>query len=155
MTPAIKSMEQAKLSFSIHSYEHDPKAPAYGLEAAEKLGLSPEQVFKTLIIKVDAKQLAVAVIPVAKQLDLKAAAAALKGKKAEMAPVPEAERATGYIVGGISPLGQKKRLPLLLDHSALTQDKIYISAGRRGLEIALAANDLLKLSAGQAAALTR
>ncbi|MFP8966966.1 Cys-tRNA(Pro) deacylase [Pokkaliibacter sp. CJK22405] len=155
MTPAIKQAEKAGIAFSTHSYTHDPKAESYGEEAAEKLGLPMERVFKTLMVKLDGKQLAVAVVPVNCKLDLKAIASALKGKKAEMATPAEAERATGYVVGGISPLGQKKRLPLVLDDSAQTQETIYVSAGRRGLEIELSGADLVRLGAGQWGAIAR
>ncbi|MDH2433158.1 Cys-tRNA(Pro) deacylase [Pokkaliibacter sp. MBI-7] len=149
MTPAIKQAEKARIAFAVHSYNHDPRAESFGEEAADKLGLAQEQVFKTLLAKLDGKQLAVAVVPVNKKLDLKALATVLKAKKADMAPPAEAERATGYIVGGISPLGQKKRLPLVLDNSAQGFATIYVSAGRRGLEIELAGADLLTLSQGQ------
>ncbi|MGH8493818.1 MAG: Cys-tRNA(Pro) deacylase [Moraxellaceae bacterium] len=155
MTPAINTAKKAGISFSVHEYRHDPGAPSYGLEAAEKLNLPPEQVFKTLVAQLDHKQLVVAIVPVAFLLDLKALAAACGGKKAEMADVHEAEKATGYVAGGISPLGQKKRLKTVLDSSALAQEKIFVSAGRRGLEIALAPQDLLELCAGLSADIAR
>lgn len=155
MTPAINTAKKAGIAFSIHEYHHDAGAPSYGLEAAEKLGLPPEVVFKTLIAQLDHKQLVVAIVPVACTLDLKALAAACKGKKAEMADVHDAEKATGYVAGGISPLGQKKRLKTVLDASALALEKIYVSAGRRGLEIALSAHDLLTLSDGISAEIAR
>lgn len=155
MTPAVTAAKRAKIAHSLHEYRHDPAAASYGLEAAEKLGLDPAQVFKTLVMKLDSGSLAVAVVPVAQSLDLKAAAAALGAKRAVMAPVPEAERQTGYVAGGISPLGQRKRLPMLLDQSAEGWPQIYVSAGRRGLEIALAPQDLLRLCGARLAALGR
>lgn len=155
MTPGINAAKKAGIAFSIHEYIHEAGAPSYGLEAAEKLGLPPEQVFKTLVTQLDHKQLVVAIVPVACTLDLKALAAACGGKKAEMADVHEAEKATGYVAGGISPLGQKKKLKTVLDASALAQEKIFVSAGRRGLEIALAPDDLLKLCGGISAAIAR
>ncbi len=155
MTPAINTARKAGIAYSIHEYVHDAGTPSYGLEAAEKLGLPPEQVFKTLIAQLDHKQLVVAIVPVACTLDMKALATACGGKKAEMALVHDAQKATGYVAGGISPLGQKKRLKTILDCSALQQEKIYVSAGQRGLEIALSAQDLLQLCDGKSAAIAR
>lgn len=155
MTPAIKVLEKAGVSHVVRPYEHDPAAQSFGLEAAEKLGLPPQQVFKTLIAELDTGKLVVAVVPVTMMLDLKALAAAAGGKRAAMASVDAAERATGYVHGGISPLGQKKRLPLLLDASAATFAVIYVSGGRRGLDIELAPEDLLRLSGGRFAELAR
>jgi len=131
--------------FTVHTYTHDPKHESYGIEAAEKLGLDPETVFKTLVAQVDGK-LVVAIVPVQRQLDLKALAAAVKGKRAQMAAVPDAERATGYVAGGISPLGQKKQLPTVIDESALDHDAIHVSGGRRGLELELSPHDLQRLT---------
>lgn len=147
MTPAIDAAKRAKTAFNIHQYEHDPGA-AYGLEAAQKLGLDPAQVFKTLMLQTDKgpTALAVAVIPVAATLDLKAAAKALKLKKVMMADPQIAQRLTGYLVGGISPLGQKRSFPTLIDASAETMPAIFVSAGRRGLEIELAPADLCRLT---------
>jgi Cys-tRNA(Pro)/Cys-tRNA(Cys) deacylase len=140
-TPAIVAAERAGVPFRVHEYVHDPKAESYGLEAAEKLGLDPAGVFKTLVVELDGK-LGVAIVPVAAHVDLKA----LGGKRAAMADRAAAERATGYVLGGISPLGQRKRLPTTLDASALEQETIYVSAGRRGLELELAPADLVRLT---------
>lgn len=150
MTPAINVAKKAKVSHRIHEYTHDPKAESYGDEAASVLNIDPAQVFKTLLVALngDQKKLAVGVVPVSGQLDLKAIAAALKVKKVTMANPKDAERATGYVVGGISPLGQKKRLPLVLDDTASTFTTIFMSAGRRGLEIEMSSIDLLKLTNG-------
>jgi Cys-tRNA(Pro)/Cys-tRNA(Cys) deacylase len=143
-TPATALLVERGVRHQVHAYDHDPRAESYGLEAAEALGQPPERVFKTLVAEVDGK-LVVGVVPVTGQLDLKALAAAVGGKKAKMAEVAAAERATGYVAGGISPLGQKKRLPVVIDSSATAFDTIYCSAGRRGLEIELAAADLVRL----------
>jgi Cys-tRNA(Pro)/Cys-tRNA(Cys) deacylase len=142
------------VTFATHTYAHDPKHESYGLEAAEALGLDPAAVFKTLVADVDGK-LTVAIVPVEHQLDLKALARAVDGKKAQMADVKHAERTTGYVAGGISPLGQKKRLPTVLDESALARATIHVSGGRRGLEIELAPADLLALTSGVAAPIAR
>lgn len=149
MTPAIKALENAKVVFSVHQYEHDSNAPSYGLEASEKLGVATEKVFKTLVTSLDSGDLVVAIIPVDKKLNLKAVAKVSKAKKAKMADPLDVERSTGYILGGVSPLGQKKRLKTLLDDSAQAQSTIYVSAGRRGLEIELAPSDLITLTKGQ------
>jgi Cys-tRNA(Pro)/Cys-tRNA(Cys) deacylase len=147
MTPAVVAAERAGIPFTLHEYEHEEGA-AYGLEAAEKTGVDPARVFKTLVVAQDGK-LSVAIVPVAAQLDLRAL-----GKRAELADRAAAERATGYVLGGISPLGQRKRLPTLLDESALAFRSIYVSAGRRGLELELAPDDLLALTRGRAQRLT-
>ena len=144
-TPAIVAAERAGIVFTVHEYAHDPKAASYGLEAAEKLGLDPGRVFKTLVADVDGT-LTVAIVPVAAHLDLKAL-----GKRVTMADTKLAERTTGYVAGGISPLGQRKRLPTVLDESASAFETIHVSAGRRGLEIELAPADLLELTAGRLA----
>ena len=143
-TPAIVAAERAGIAFTVHEYAHDPKVASYGLEAAEKLGLDPARVFKTLVADVDGT-LTVAIVPVGAQLDLKAL-----GKRVSMADVRLAERTTGYVTGGISPLGQRKRLPTVLDETALAFETIHVSAGRRGLEIELAPSDLLALTSGKA-----
>ncbi|SFR10445.1 Cys-tRNA(Pro)/Cys-tRNA(Cys) deacylase [Lentzea waywayandensis] len=144
-TPATALLDKQRVAHTLHSYEHDPRHESYGLEAAEALGLVPGRVFKTLVAEVDGK-LAVGVVPVTGQLDLKGLAAALKGKKAKMAVVADAERATGYVAGGISPLGQKKRLPVVLDESALQFETLFCSAGRRGLEVEITPADLVRLT---------
>ncbi|WP_367135387.1 Cys-tRNA(Pro) deacylase [Saccharothrix sp. HUAS TT1] len=144
-TPATALLDKQKVAYALHAYEHDPRHDSYGLEAAEALGIPPERVFKTLVADVDGR-LAVGVVPVTGQLDLKALAAAVGGKKAKMADVAAAERATGYVAGGISPLGQKKRLPVALDASAEGFATVYCSAGRRGLEVEIAPADLVRLT---------
>ena len=147
MTPAVVAAERAGISFTLHEYEHEAGA-AYGLEAAAKTGVDPARVFKTLVVAQDG-QLSVAIVPVAAQLDLRTL-----GKRAALADRAAAERATGYVLGGISPLGQRKRLPTLLDESALAFETIFVSAGRRGLEIELAPGDLLAQTGGRAQRLT-
>jgi len=159
VTPAIVAAERAKVAHRVLSYTHDPAAPAYGPEAAAALGLDPSQVFKTLVVAVDGASrggaLAVAIVPVSRQLDLKAMADALDAKRVAMADVALAEKTTGYVVGGISPLGQRKPLRTVLDASALAFAEIFVSAGRRGLEIALAPSDLLRLTSGTSAPIAR
>jgi Cys-tRNA(Pro)/Cys-tRNA(Cys) deacylase len=137
MTPAIDLLKKLGAEHRVHSYSHDPKAPSYGLEAAEKLGLDPARVFKTLLAASEKGELLVAVVPVAASLDLKALAQAAAVKKTEMADPQAAQRSTGYLLGGISPLGQKKRLRTFIDLSAQAQPTIFVSAGRRGLEVEL------------------
>src|SRR5262245_55959413 len=155
MTPAIKAAERAGIRFEILEYKHDSQVRAYGPEAARVLGLPPEAVFKTLVTKVDGRGLVVVLVPVDKNLDLKALAAAAGGKRAEMAEAAEAERATGYVVGGISPLGQRRRLPMVVDESAVQFEKVYVSAGRRGLEIGIRPADLISLCQAKTASLAR
>ncbi len=154
MTPAVVALQRAKMPFVIREYEHDPAAQSYGMEAAEKLGLDPAAVFKTLVASVDGK-LTVAIVPVARSLDLKALAAAAGGKRAAMADIGEAERATGYVAGGISPLGQRKRLPTVIDESAMGLERMYVSGGRRGLDIELAPADLRTLTQAKVAPIAR
>jgi Cys-tRNA(Pro)/Cys-tRNA(Cys) deacylase len=142
-TTATLALERAKIPFTLHEYSHDPRHDSYGLEASEALAVPVERVFKTLVAAVDGK-LAVGVVPVGRQLDLKALAAAVGGKKAVLAEVAAAERATGYVAGGISPVGQKRRLPVVIDASALEFATMFCSAGRRGLEIEITPADLVK-----------
>lgn len=153
-TPAATAAAKAGVDFRVHRYDHDPDAPSYGEEAAEALGVPAEQVFKTLVANLDGK-LVVAVVPVSGELDLKALAAALGGRKATMAHPAEAERATGYVLGGISPLGLRRRLPTVVDASARSWQTVYVSAGRRGLEIELAPDDLVELAQASVAAVGR
>jgi Cys-tRNA(Pro)/Cys-tRNA(Cys) deacylase len=153
-TPATKALQRAGLPVLTHAYAHDPKTESYGLEAAIALGQDPERVFKTLVASVDGR-LTVAIVPVERQLDLKALASAVKGKRAELAKVADAERATGYVAGGISPLGQKKALPTVLDDSALAHASIFVSGGRRGLEIELPPADLQRLTRAACAPIAR
>jgi Cys-tRNA(Pro)/Cys-tRNA(Cys) deacylase len=144
-TPATVALTAAGAEYTVHAYDHDPSHHSYGEEAAEAMGVSPERVFKTLVADVDGT-LTVAVVPVAGQLDLKALAAAVNGKRAARADPTLAERTTGYVRGGISPLGQRKKLPTVLDASASAHPTICVSAGRRGLEVELAPEDLAKLT---------
>jgi len=155
VTPAIRRLEQAGVAFAVHEYAHDPETPAYGQEAVEALGLSPDAVFKTLLARLDGQRLAVAIVPVSASLDLKALARAAGAKKAAMAEAADAQRATGYVVGGISPLGQKQRLATFLDASAEALERLHVSGGRRGLEIALAPADLQRLTGARLAAIAR
>ncbi|NTS76814.1 Cys-tRNA(Pro) deacylase [Catenovulum sp. SM1970] len=153
MTPAINSAKKAKITFNVHEYQHDPAAESYGLEASTKLSIEPARVFKTLVVNLTPDELAVGIIPVDTQLSMKAIAKAAGAKKAVMAAQQDVERATGYVLGGVSPLGQKKRLKTFIDNTATHYSTIYVSAGRRGLEIELNANDLSKLVNGVFAAL--
>ncbi|MFC8665360.1 Cys-tRNA(Pro) deacylase [Streptomyces sp. NPDC057199] len=144
-TPATVALTATGVEFTVHAYEHDPSHPSYGEEAAEAMGVSPDRVFKTLVADVDG-ELTVAVVPVAGSLDLKALASAVGGKRAAMADPAAAERSSGYVRGGISPLGQRKRLRTVLDASASAHATVCVSAGRRGLEVELAPEDLAKLT---------
>ncbi|MFF3766772.1 Cys-tRNA(Pro) deacylase [Streptomyces sp. NPDC001922] len=144
-TPATVALTAAGREFTVHSYEHDPAAPSYGEEAAQAMGVEPTRVFKTLLAEVDGA-LTVAIVPVAGSLDLKALASATGGKRAVMADPAAAERATGYVRGGISPLGQRRKLPTVLDTSAAEHATVCVSAGRRGLEIELSPADLAALT---------
>lgn len=144
-TQATALLAKQRVPHTVHSYAHDPRQASYGLEASTALGLAPERVFKTLVAEVDGV-LTVGVVPVVGQLDLKALAAAVGGKKARMADVGVAERATGYVAGGISPLGQRRRLPVVVDESVERWETIFCSGGRRGLEIELSPADLIKLT---------
>ena len=153
-TRATVVLRRAGVAFTEHSYPHDAGAPSYGMEAADALGLDPEQVFKTLLATVEAR-LVVGIVPVSGQLDLKAVAAAVGGKKATMADPADAERATGYVVGGISPIGQTRRLATVLDESARGFDTVYVSGGRRGLVLGLSPADLVRVTGATVAAIGR
>ncbi|HEU5265055.1 MAG TPA: Cys-tRNA(Pro) deacylase [Jatrophihabitans sp.] len=142
-TPATALLSRLTIAYTLHPYQHDPRSPAYGEEAAAALGVDPAQIFKTLIASVDGK-LACAVVPVAARMDLKRFAATLGGKRAELAEATVAARATGYVVGGISPLGQKSRLRVVVDDSAQRFPSVYVSAGKRGLQVQLAPADLVR-----------
>jgi Cys-tRNA(Pro)/Cys-tRNA(Cys) deacylase len=148
-TPAIAAAARAGVAFAVHEYRHDPRAESFGLEAVEKLGLDAARVFKTLVADVDGA-LTVAVVPVEAHLDLRAL-----GKRARMADATAAERATGYVAGGISPLGQRRSLPTIVDASALDHETIHVSAGRRGLELELAPADLVELTGARVAPIAR
>lgn len=141
MTPAIRLLKKQKIAHSIHEYDHDPNNTNFGLEASEKLGLSPDEVFKTLLVT-DGKAYFVAILPVCHLLNLKKIATAVGVKKLIMANPADAERLTGYIVGGISPIGQKKRLTTVIHSSAQTLDNMYVSGGKRGLDIGIAPDEL-------------
>lgn len=145
MTPAVTAAKRAGIEFEVVEYDAGDDAEPWGMGAARALGIEPERVFKTLVVDLASGSLAVAMIPVATRLDLKAVASALGAKRATMADPVAAERATGYVRGGISPLGQRRRLPCALDESALGLDCIHVSGGRRGLEIGLAPDDLIRL----------
>lgn len=144
MTPAIRVLVQADVDHGVHEYAHDPQSESYGLEAAEALGLDPAVVFKTLVASTG-QELVAAVVPVCGQVDMKKLAAAIKAKRVEMADPKRVERTTGYVLGGISPLGQKKRLCTVVDASASQHATIYVSGGRRGLDLSLAPGDLIDL----------
>ncbi|MFD0687066.1 Cys-tRNA(Pro) deacylase [Actinomadura fibrosa] len=153
-TPATVAAAKAGIDFTLHPYEPDPDAESYGAAAADALGIPHDRIFKTLLAEVDGR-LTVGVVPVSASLDLKALAAAAGGKKARMADPDVAERATGYVVGGISPLGQRRRLPTVVDASASALATLYVSAGRRGLQIELAPADLVRLTGALVAAIAR
>ena len=143
MTPAVTALERLGLAFRVLEYEHDPRSEAYGSEAAEALELDPHAVFKTLLARLEPDELVVALVPVTASLDLKALARAAGAKRAAMAAPADAERATGYVVGGISPLGQRRTLRAFVDETVTILDQCYVSGGRRGLELALAPDDLV------------
>jgi len=153
-TAATALLTRLGIPYRVHTYDHDPRHGSYGAEAAQALGVAVGRVFKTLVADVDGT-LAVGVVPVAAQLDLKALAAAVGGKKAAMADAPAAERATGYVTGGISPLGQRRRLSVVIDATALEFPTVYCSGGRRGLEIELAPGDLVRAANAAVAPISR
>lgn len=156
-SPATRALARAKVPHTLHAYGHDPANHHYGQEGVEQLGFSPDVMFKTLVVHLEGSgvrtPLAVAVVPVSRMLDLKAFASSMGAKKAALAEAADAERATGYIVGGISPLGQKKRLPTCVDASALDHDAMLVSGGRRGLSVELAPADLVRVTGAVTAAI--
>lgn len=155
MTPAIVAAEEAGIQFRINQYQHDPDAPSFGEEAADKLGVDAGSIFKTLVVTDTNKQLAVAIVPVLKSLDMKLTARALQVKKLEMADKARVQRVTGYVLGGVSPLGQKQLLPTVIDESANNYPHVHVSAGKRGLEIALAPGDLAAMCQARFASIAR
>ncbi|GMU67409.1 MAG: Cys-tRNA(Pro)/Cys-tRNA(Cys) deacylase [Acidobacteriota bacterium] len=155
MTPAIAALRDAGIAHDVLEYAHDPRSASYGLEAAEALGVPAATVFKTLVAATEDGRLVIGCVPVDRQLDLKALAAATGAKRCEMAEVAAAERATGYVAGGISPLGQKRRLAIVVDASVLALSKVHVSAGRRGLEVRLSPADLLRAAGATTATIAR
>lgn len=153
-TRALRVLAEAGVAHVLHTYAHDPRTASYGLEAAEQLDVAPERVLKTLVADVDG-QLTVAILPVDRQLDLKLLAAAVGGKRAALADVVRAERATGYVAGGISPLGQRTPLPAVVDESAMAHPTVLVSGGRRGLDVELDSSDLMRLTGGRVARIGR
>lgn len=153
-TPATTALTEAGVAFTVHEYPHDARAASYGEEAAEAMGIDPARVLKTLFADVDGA-LVVGIVPVAGQLDLKALARAVEGRKAVMADPKAAERATGYVVGGISPLGQRKAHPTVVDASALDHPTVYVSAGKRGMEVELSPAELVRMTAARVAPIRR
>ena len=153
MTPGISAARKSKITHKIHEYHHDSSSESYGCEAAEKMGVCEDRVFKTLVICLDTNELAVGVVPVASRLSMKRIAKIAGAKKASMADKSAVERSTGYVLGGVSPLGQKKRLKTIIDVSAQGHDSVYVSAGRRGLEIELSPGDLKTLTNAEFAAI--
>ena len=154
-TPALVTLTTAGVAHTVHRYEHDSRATSYGLEAATALGVDPDRVFKTLMIELDGGELAVAIVPVSGKLDLKTAGAALGSKRAAMADPAAAQRATGYVLGGISPLGQKRPHRTVIDETAELWDTVLISAGRRGLDVELSPDDLVALTRAVVAEIAR
>ena len=153
-TQATVALARAAIAYTAHTYEHDPRAESFGLEAAAALGLDPDEVFKTLLVMVDGRAV-VGIVPVSGSLDLKALAAAAGGRRAEMADGATAQRLTGYVLGGISPIGQKRALPTFVDETAELLDTVYVSGGRRGFDIGLAPADLLSITGGAYAPIGR
>ncbi|WP_076416462.1 Cys-tRNA(Pro) deacylase [Shewanella sp. UCD-KL12] len=154
MTPAINALKKAKIAFTTHEYQHETGCDSYGLEAVEKLNLESRYVFKTLVVQLDSKQLVVAIIPVDTKLNMKQIAKAAKAKKAVMANSDDVQRSTGYKLGGVSPIAQKKRLITFVDLTAENLDRIYVSGGQRGLDIALEPEQLLLMTQASYAPLT-
>ena len=156
-TPATEALSRAGVEFVLHAYDHDPDSTDYGNEAAEALGIDPLRIFKTLVVDLGSTrpELAVAVVPVAGMLSLKHAATALGAKKATMADKPLVARSTGYVLGGVSPLGQRTPLPTVIDETAQLWDTIYVSAGKRGLQVELAADDLARVTGATFADIAR
>lgn len=148
MTPAISEAKKQKIHFKIHQYSHDPDHSSYGMEAVKSLGFEATRVFKTLVLQLDNGKLSVGIVPVSGQLNLKQFARAAGGKKAAMADASLVQRSTGYVLGGVSPLGQKKKLSTIIDASAADHETIFISGGRRGLTIELSPDDLCRLTSG-------
>lgn len=148
MTPAIIEAKKQKIEFKIHQYSHDPDHSSFGMEAAESLGIDAARVFKTLVLQLDNGTLTVGIVPVSGQLNMKQLAKAAGGKKAALAEASLVQRTTGYVLGGVSPLGQKKKLPTIIDASATNHETIFISGGRRGLDIELSPGDLCRLTSG-------
>ena len=144
MTPAVSALEAAGVTFTVHEYDHDPGVRTYGIEAAEALGLDPDQVYKTLLVVADGEP-AVAIVPVSTQLSLKAVGTALGRKRVDMCDPTVAQRVTGYVVGGISPFGQRKLLPTVIDETCVLYDTVYVSGGRRGLDVGVAPDDLIRV----------
>ncbi|NQU64020.1 MAG: Cys-tRNA(Pro) deacylase [SAR324 cluster bacterium] len=157
MTPAVNSLKSNKTAFTLHQYKHNPDVVAFGDEVVAELGVSADVVYKTLVVVIDkkSKQMAVSIVPVSKQLDFKALAKAAGVKRAFMAPADETERVTGYVLGGISPLGQRTILPTFVDDSILSLKSVYVSAGKRGLQIELTPKDLILLTKAETAPIVR
>jgi Cys-tRNA(Pro)/Cys-tRNA(Cys) deacylase len=151
-TPAVAAVEIAGIIYRLHTYDVDPTQDDYGVAVAQALGVDPERVYKTLVARIDGAQLVCAVVPVARRLDLKALARAVGGRQSALADRSEAERRTGYVRGGISPLGQRQQLPVVVDESALAQLTVYVSAGKRGLQLEIAPADLVRLTQAEVAA---
>ena len=146
MTPGIHLARKAKIAYTVHEYKHSPASESYGLEAADTLGVPAARVFKTLVVSLENKEMVVGIVPVASMLSMKLIAKVAGSKKAGMAAAADVERSTGYVLGGVSPLGQKKRLRTIIDSSAREFPTVYVSAGRRGLEIELSPDDLQRLT---------
>jgi len=149
MTPAITLLLKQNIQHQVHEYQHDPSAESFGIEAAEKLSVSPPQIFKTLVLELDSMRLVVAIVPVLQLLSPKLLAKHYSAKKAKMANKEHVSKVTGYVLGGVSPLGQKKQLPTTIDQSATSFDTIFVSGGRRGLDIELSPLDLARLCAAE------